>query len=159
MLNFWKLISYCSLKPLWSGMGEVVPARTSPILHPPSPPNCASIVVTSTLRVEEYLFDISQLAYKYYYTDALSIWHAAFYLYHACIISLNSYSASHGNWCTGTLVNRTITVQWEGMGDVGSARYEPALLPPCPTIRALSYSNCHRSTHSTSEWIFRNLAL
>ena len=35
----------------------------------------------------------------------------------------------------GTLVNRTITVQWEGMGDVGPARYEPALLPPCPTIR------------------------
>ena len=31
--------------------------------------------------------------------------------------------------------------QWEGMGDVGSARYKPALLPPCPTIRALSYSN------------------
>ena len=30
--------SYCSLKPLWSGMGEVVPARTSPTLHPPSPP-------------------------------------------------------------------------------------------------------------------------
>ena len=29
----------------------------------------------------------------------------------------------------------TIDVQWEGMGDVGSARYEPALLPPCPTIR------------------------
>ena len=30
--------SYYSLKPLWSGMGEVVPARTSPTLHPPSPP-------------------------------------------------------------------------------------------------------------------------
>ena len=30
--------SYCSLKPLWSGMGEVVPARTSPTLHPPFPP-------------------------------------------------------------------------------------------------------------------------
>ena len=30
--------------------------------------------------------------------------------------------------------------QWEGMGDVGSARYEPALLPPFPTIRVLSYS-------------------
>ena len=29
----------------------------------------------------------------------------------------------------------TIDAQWEGMGDVGSARYEPALLPPCPTIR------------------------
>ena len=38
VLNFWKLTSYCSLKPLWSGMGEVVPARTSPTLHPPSPP-------------------------------------------------------------------------------------------------------------------------
>ena len=28
----------------------------------------------------------------------------------------------------------TTDAQWEGMGDVGSARYEPALLPPCPTI-------------------------
>ena len=35
----------------------------------------------------------------------------------------------------------TIDAQWEGMGDVGSARYEPALLPPCPTVRVLSYSN------------------
>ena len=35
----------------------------------------------------------------------------------------------------------TIDAQWEGMGDVGSARYEPALLHPCPTIRVLSYSN------------------
>ena len=34
-----------------------------------------------------------------------------------------------------------VTTQWEGMGDVGSARYEPALLPPYPTIRVLSYSN------------------
>ena len=51
----------------------------------------------------------------------------------------NSLSVSHGNWCTGTLLNRIITAQWEGMGDVGSARYELALLPPCPTI---SYSNC-----------------
>ena len=38
VLNFWKIASYCSLKPLWSGMGEVVPARTSPTLHPPFPP-------------------------------------------------------------------------------------------------------------------------
>ena len=30
------LDSYCSLKPLCSGMGEVVPARTSPTLPPPS---------------------------------------------------------------------------------------------------------------------------
>ena len=42
---------------------------------------------------------------------------------------VNSYSASH-----------EIDAQWEGMGDVGSARYEPALLPPCPR-RVLSYSN------------------
>ena len=40
----------------------------------------------------------------------------------------------------GVLVT-TLDAQWEGMGDVGSARYEPALLPPCPTIRVLSYSD------------------
>ena len=34
----------------------------------------------------------------------------------------------------------------------------PALLPPCLTIKALSYSNCQRSTDSISKWIFRNLA-
>ena len=38
VLNFWKFTRSCSLKNLWSGMGEVVPARTSPTLHPPSPP-------------------------------------------------------------------------------------------------------------------------
>ena len=32
----------------------------------------------------------------------------------------------------------TIDAQWAGMGDVGSASYEPALLPPCPTIRVLT---------------------
>ena len=42
---------------------------------------------------------------------------------------------------TLTVLVATIDAQWEGMGDVGSARYEPALLPPCPTIRILSYSN------------------
>ena len=36
---------------------------------------------------------------------------------------------------TLTVLVVTIDAQWEGMGDVGSARYEPALLPPCPTIR------------------------
>ena len=33
----------------------------------------------------------------------------------------------------------TIDAQWEWMGDVGLARYELALLPPCSTIRVLSY--------------------
>ena len=41
---------------------------------------------------------------------------------------------------TLTVLVATIDAQWEGMGDVGSARYELALLPPCPTIRVLSYS-------------------
>ena len=68
----------------------------------------------------------------------------------------NSYSASYDNWCTATLWNRIMTAQCEGMGEVGSARYEPALLPPCPSIRALSYSNCQRSTHSNIRaWQFK----
>ena len=35
--NGWISDNYYSLKPLCSGMGEVVPARTSPTLLPPSP--------------------------------------------------------------------------------------------------------------------------
>ena len=42
---------------------------------------------------------------------------------------------------TLTVLVATIDAQWEGMGDVGLARYEPALLPLCPTIRVLSYSD------------------
>ena len=37
------LDSYCSLKPLCSGMEEVVPARTSPTLPPPSPRTVLSL--------------------------------------------------------------------------------------------------------------------
>ena len=48
---------------------------------------------------------------------------------------------SHIRLLTLTVLVVTIDAQWEGMGDVGSARYEPALLPPCPTIKVLSYSN------------------
>ena len=50
-----------------------------------------------------------------------------------------------------TTTDALMTTQWEGMGDVGSVRYEPTLLPPCPTIRVLSYSNCQRSTYSISK--------
>ena len=46
-----------------------------------------------------------------------------------------------GDGLTLKVLVATIDAQWEGMGDIGSARYEPALLPPCPTIRVLSYSN------------------
>ena len=42
---------------------------------------------------------------------------------------------------TLTVLVTTIDAQWEGMGDVGSARYEQALLPPYPTIRVLNYSS------------------
>ena len=52
VLNFWKFTSYCSLKPLWSGMGEVVPARTSPTLHPPSPPTVHQLL---QLALEELM--------------------------------------------------------------------------------------------------------
>ena len=52
---------------------------------------------------------------------------------------------SEASWAALSLTLKvlvvTIDAQWEGMGDVGLARYEPALLPPCPTIRVLSYSN------------------
>ena len=50
-------------------------------------------------------------------------------------------STNIGSFLTLKVLVATIDAQWEGMGDVGSVRYEPALLPPCPTIRVLSYSN------------------
>ena len=48
---------------------------------------------------------------------------------------------SRSTLLTPKVLVATIDAQWEGMGDVGLARYEPALLPPCPTLRVLSYSN------------------
>ena len=57
----------------------------------------------------------------------------------------SSYMSCQRDACPTSLTLKvlvtTIDAQWEGMGDVGSARYEPVLLPPCPTIRVLSYSN------------------
>ena len=44
---------------------------------------------------------------------------------------------SHDVKLTLKVLVATIDAQWEGMGDVESARYKPALLPPCPTIRVL----------------------
>ena len=55
--------------------------------------------------------------------------------------ALNDVLAKISEILTLTVLVATIDAQWEVMGDVGSARYEPALLPPCPTIRVLSYSN------------------
>ena len=44
------LDSYCSLKPLCSGMGEVVPARASPTLLPPSPCTVLSLSCFKVLQ-------------------------------------------------------------------------------------------------------------
>ena len=63
-----------------------------------------------------------------------------FFYLSACRLSpLGMYSPT--TKLTLKVLVTTIDAQWEGMGDVGSARYEPALLPPCPTIRVLSYSS------------------
>ena len=48
----WISDSYCSLKPLWSTMRDVVPARTSPPLHPPSPP---TLLWLPSLKVSQYI--------------------------------------------------------------------------------------------------------
>ena len=63
---------------------------------------------------------------------------------HYCIAAPDSFLLN--KMCSNQVLTPKVLVtttdaQWEGMGDVGSERYEPALLPPCPTIRVLSYSN------------------
>ena len=61
-----------------------------------------------------------------------------FFLYIIYIIIKSQVQGSLSLCClTLTVLVATIDAQWEGMGDVGLARYEPALLPPCPTIRVL----------------------
>ena len=67
VLNFWKFTSYCSLKPLWSGMGKLVPARTSPTLHPPSP---STVHQLSRLALEELITDIISANFSFYTADA-----------------------------------------------------------------------------------------
>ena len=57
------------------------------------------------------------------------------------IYNCNSVMVCMIDVLTLTVLVMTVDAQWEGMGDVGSARYEPALLPPCPTVRVLNYNN------------------
>ena len=63
------------------------------------------------------------------------------------LVQISDSYILHSNWeqCLFILTLKVLVAatdaQWEGMGDVGLARYEPALLPPCLTIRVLSYSN------------------
>ena len=118
VLNFWKFTSYCSLKPFMvrhggTSAGSYLADPTSPI-----PSHCASIVVTSTLRVNcsaSCIVGWLWLCQGHMHVATVRV----FYL-------------------TVKVLVVTIDAQWEGMGDVGSARYESALLPPCPTIRVLS---------------------
>ena len=182
-----------------SSAGSYLADPTSPI-----PSHCASIVVTSTVRVKLFFahrlpfatlwfahlsifaqFDtdfplseatdrrrrvkyrVTPWAEEHKVSDLSGEMNTESRWWHAVAFEL---SLAFRRWLTlkvlvmtidalGHFLNRIITAQWEGMGDVASARYEPALLPPCPTIWVLSYSNCRRSTHSISKWIFRNLAL
>ena len=67
VLNFWTLTSYCSLKPLWSSMGKVVPARTSPTLHPPSPPTVHQL---SRLTLYELIGSLGKNYKMYGWTDS-----------------------------------------------------------------------------------------
>ena len=149
VLNFWKFTSYCSLKPLLSGMVEVVPAHTSPTLHPPSPP-------TSTLRV-----NILTLVHS---TFKLT-WQAVCVRGGRCFCTL---SACTGNWMAGKeglqqklrtsqfVLHFTLTLKvlnfwkftsycslkplWSGMGEVVPARTSPTLHPPSPpTVHQLSW--------------------
>ena len=96
-----------------SSAGLYLTDPTSPI-----PSHCASIVVTSTVRVN------CAMQPKYHTGNQ------------NCALV-----PQRANQLTLIVLVATIDAQWEGMGDVGSARYEPALLPPYPTIRVLTYSN------------------
>ena len=65
-------------------------------------------------------------------------------MYSASVCELSEHTKTcecNDTWCRCTILN-TQETQCEGMGEVGQARYEPALLPPCPSIRVSCYSNC-----------------
>ena len=61
--------------------------------------------------------NLSMLDFRFYKEEKL-----CFVLYNTQSY-INSESASLDSWCTGTLLNRIIRAQLEGMGDARSARY------------------------------------
>ena len=63
------------------------------------------------------------------------------------LIGVSSNSFCFFKKLTIKVLVTTIDAQWDGMGDVGSARYEPALLPPCPTKRVLTCSKFSEIQH------------
>ena len=72
--------------------------------------------------------------------QSFSRWHA-YKVRHNTFINDSNMQNLLSEVLTLKVLVATIDAQWEGMGDVGSARYELALLPLCRTIRVLSYSN------------------
>ena len=111
----------------------------------------AAWVVLGTIKNTTSSTDPGLLSYGTLNTEHLHI-HISYCVLYLALYrkAINSYSASHDNWCTMILWNRIMTAQCEGMGEVGSARYEPALLPPYPSITVLSYSNC-QEIHSRQQ--------
>ena len=76
------------------------------------------------------------------YNAVLVSYIVTLHIHSGCKMSMwrQNMETDHQN-LTLTVLVVTIDARWEGIGDVGSVRYEPALLPPCPTIRVLSCSN------------------
>ena len=110
---------------------------------------CSEVVVAAYPRFWDWVYRISRQLLDLGRATAYTLcdWHRAKIPNSRDSVPESGYNgsiaeASRDSW------NRVITAQCEGMGEVGSARYEPALLPPCPSIRALCYSNCQRSTQS-----------
>ena len=57
----------------------------------------------------------------------------SFTIYRPNLCKIHIYSCLYITiFITFKVLVATIDAQWEGMGDVGSVRYEPALLPPMP---------------------------
>ena len=70
------------------------------------------------------------------------------------LFDINSYSASHNNWCTATLWNRIMTAQCEGDGEVGSARYEliKYIFSTVTLFDINSYSASHNNWCTATLW-------
>ena len=145
-----------------SSVGSYLADPTSPI-----PSHCASIVMTSTVRAKLKLCKQNRsnphslCHFTLIHSCMLCVWSAVggYRLWtrlsdddvHVHLLCLPVSSSPDGSVVDEQLRSRnkltlkvlvmTTDAQWEGMGDVGSARYESALLPPYQTIRVLIYSN------------------
>ena len=65
-----------------------------------------------------------------YFLEASVFGHIAVHFCNLTIFVMGEKWCAHDDGVNLKVLVTTIDAQWEGMGDVGSARYEPALLPP-----------------------------